>query len=90
MASLLQQAAMQPRRNANGEIECFRFLAIQPKTVYTQLGFQVGDCLKAVNGEKIDSPAKAMEMYKALQAAPNISILMERDGRDMNNNYNIK
>lgn len=90
MASLLQQAAMQPRRNANGEIECFRFLAIQPKSVYTQLGFQVGDCLKAVNGEKIDSPAKAMEMYKALQASPSINILMERDGRDTNNNYNIK
>lgn len=90
MASLLQQAAMQPRRNANGEIECFRFLAIQPNSVYTKLGFQVGDCLKAVNGEKIDSPAKAMEMYKQLQSSPNINIQMEREGRDTNNNYNIK
>lgn len=90
MASLLQQAAMQPRRNANGEIECFRFLAIQPNSVYTKLGLQVGDCLKTVNGEKIDSPAKAMELYKQLQGASNISLGMERDGRDTSNNYNIK
>ncbi len=90
MASLLQQAAMQPRRNANGEIECFRFLAIQPKSVYTQLGLQVGDCLKTVNGEKIDSPAKAMELYKALQGSASINLGLEREGRDTNNNYNIK
>lgn len=90
MASLLQQAAMQPRRNAQGEIECFRFLAIQPNSVYTTLGFQVGDCLKAVNGEKVDSPAKAMQLYKDLQGSNAIEIQMERDGRDTSNRYNIK
>lgn len=90
MASVLQQAAMQPRRNANGEIECFKFLAIQPGSIYTQLGFQVGDCLKGVNGEKIDSPAKAMEMYNALKTSNNIKIQVERDGRDQENDYTVK
>lgn len=90
MASVLQQAAMQPRRNANGEIECFKFLAIQPGSIYTQLGFQVGDCLKGVNGEKIDSPAKAMEMYNALKTSNNIKINVERDGRDQENDYTVK
>lgn len=90
MASVLQQAAMQPRRNANGEIECFKFLAIQPGSIYTQLGFQVGDCLKGVNGEKIDSPAKAMEMYNALKTANSIKIMVERDGRDQENDYSVK
>lgn len=90
MASVLQQAAMQPRRNANGEIECFKFLAIQPGSIYTQLGFQVGDCLKGVNGEKIDSPAKAMEMYNALKTSNSIKIQVERDGRDQDNDYTVK
>lgn len=90
MASVLQQAAMQPRRNANGEIECFKFLAIQPGSIYTQLGFQVGDCLKGVNGEKIDSPAKAMEMYNALKTSNNVKIQVERDGRDQDNEYIVK
>lgn len=90
MASLLQQAAMQPKRNAQGEIECYKFIAIQPQSIFTQLGFQPGDCLKAVNGEKIDSPAKAMELYNALKTAPAINIQMERDGRDQDNSYNVK
>lgn len=90
MASILQQAAMQPRRNASGEIECFKFLAIQPGSIYTQLGFQVGDCLKAVNGDKITSPAQAMEMYNALKSSNNIKLTVERDGRDQENDYTVR
>lgn len=90
MASLLQQAAMQPKRNAQGEIECYKFIAIQPQSIFTQLGFQPGDCLQAVNGEKIDSPAKAMELYNALKNSPSISVQMERDGRSQDNSYTVK
>lgn len=90
MSSVLQQAAMQPRRKANGEIDCFRFLSIQPNSIYTQLGFQTGDCIKAVNGEPVDSPAKAMELYNALKGSNNIKITVERDGRDMENDYTVK
>lgn len=90
MSALLQQASMIPRRGANGEIECFRFVAIQPNSVFTQLGFQPGDCLKGVNGEKIDSPAKAMEMYNALKNASNIKIQLERDGREQESDYSVK
>ncbi len=90
MASILQQAAMAPRRNANGDIDCFKFLSIQPGSIYTQLGFQNGDCLKAVNGEVIDSPAKAMDMYNALKSSNNIKIKVERDGKDNENDYTIK
>lgn len=89
-ASILQQASMVPVRGPNGEIDCYKFIGIQPGSVYTQLGFQVGDCLKAVNGEKIDSPAKAMEMYNALKNSPNINILMSRDGREQESNYTVK
>lgn len=90
LSSVLQQAAMQPRRKANGEIDCFQFLSIQPGSIYTQLGFQKGDCLKSVNGEFIDSPAKAMEMYNSLKSAPNIKIMVERDGRDQLMDYTAR
>lgn len=90
MASVLQQAAMAPRRAANGEIEGFKFLSIQPGSIYTQLGFQNGDVLKSVNGEKIDSPAKAMELYNALKNSNSINMTVERDGKDQDNGYTIK
>jgi general secretion pathway protein C len=90
MASVLQQAAMAPRRGANGEIECFKFLSIQPGSIYTELKFQNGDCISGVNGEKIDSPAKAMEMYNAFKNSPNLKLQMERDGRPLEYDYIIK
>jgi general secretion pathway protein C len=90
MASILQQAAMAPRRNANGEIDGFKFLSIQPGSIYSQLGFQNGDTIKGVNGEKVDSPAKAMELYNALKTSNNIKITIERDGRDTDMDYNVK
>jgi general secretion pathway protein C len=89
MAEVLQQAAMAPKRGANGEIECFKFLAIQPNSIYTQLGFQNGDCIKGVNGEPVDSPAKAMELYNQLKSSNGIKMKVERDGRDQDFDYNV-
>lgn len=90
LSGVLQQAATAPRKNANGEIECFRFLSIQPGSIYTKLGFQNGDCIKSVNGEKIDSPAKAMETYMALKNSSDIKLQFERDGKDVESNYQVK
>lgn len=90
LGSILQQAAMAPRRGANGEIECFRFLAIQPGSIFSRLGLQVGDCLKSVNGMAIKSPADAMKAYQDMGNQSNISLGMERDGRDTENNYTVK
>ncbi len=90
MSSILQQAAMIPVRGPNGEIEGFKFVSIQPGSVYTQLGFQNGDMIKAVNGEKIDSPAKAMELYNALKNSSTIKITKSRDGRDEEVDYTVK
>lgn len=88
-ASILQQAAMVPVRGATGEIECYKFVGIQPGSVYTSLGFQVGDCLKAVNGEKITSPQSAIEMYQQMRNASEIKLQLTRDGRDQESTYNV-
>ena len=90
MSAILQQASMIPRRGANGEIEGFKFISIQPGSVYTALGFQNGDTIKGVNGEKIDSAQKAMEAFNKLKDAPTIKISLERDGRDQDTEYTVK
>lgn len=90
MASILQQASMAPRRGANGEIECFKFLSIQPGSIYTLVGLQNGDCISGANGEKIDSPAKAMEAYNMMKNSSELTLQFERDGRKQDNTYRIK
>lgn len=91
MGSILQQAAMVPRKNANGEIECFKFVAIQPGSIFSnQLKFQNGDCIKAVNGEAVTSPQQAMQLYQNLKNAPTIDLVYERNGKDENSNFTIR
>jgi general secretion pathway protein C len=91
LPELLQQARAVPRMNSAGQIECFSLADIAPGSIYERLGLRRGDCIKSVNGEKIDSPAKAMELYNALRASANsINLGVERDGRDNNMNYNIQ
>ena len=90
LPSFLQTAAMQPRKKPNGEVDGFKFIAIQPGGPIAMLGFQTGDTIKAVNGEPVDSPAKAMELYNALKSSGNVNILIERDGKETNMDYNVK
>lgn len=90
LPTILQQAAMVPVRSQTGEIEGFRFVGIQPDSIYTQLGFQVGDVIKAVNGEVVDSPTKAIELYQALKDSPSIRITVERNGQTLEFEYNIR
>lgn len=91
LPALLQDASTQPRKNpATGAIECFIITGMKEKSVYSQLGLQRGDCLKSVNGQPIDSPQRAMEMYQKLRNADSVSLTFERDGSDTTSNYSIK
>jgi general secretion pathway protein C len=90
MQSILQQARAVPRMGPNGQIECFSLADISPGSIYERLGLKKGDCIKSVEGEKIDSPAKAFELYNRLRGnSSSISLVIERSGTDTNMNYNI-
>jgi general secretion pathway protein C len=90
LPELLQQARAIPRMGPGGQIECFNLADIQAGSIYERLGLKRGDCIKSVNGEKIDSPAKAMELYNALRNDSNaINLGIERTGKDENLNFSI-
>ena len=73
-----------------GLIECFSLADIATGSIYERLGLKKNDCIKSVNGEKIDSPAKAMELYNALRgSASSINLGIERNGRDDSFQYQI-
>ncbi len=89
LPELLQQARAVPKMGPGG-IEGFSLVDIQPGSIYEKLGLKKGDTIKGVNGEKIDSPGKAMDMYNALRSgASQIQISIDRAGRDENLNFSI-
>jgi general secretion pathway protein C len=90
LSSILQQARAIPNRDPNtGEINGYRVLDIQPGSVYEQLGIQRMDVIKGVNGEKVDNPAKAMELYNQLKNSNAIKITVERNGKTEELSYTI-
>jgi general secretion pathway protein C len=90
LSSLLQQARMEPRIGADGQVDGFCFVNIQPASIYEKLGMKTGDCIKSVNGEAVNSPGKAMELYQLLKQASFVQLGMERGGRDEKFNYSIQ
>lgn len=91
LGNVLQQARMVPNivPGSGGRVEGFRFVAIQPGSIYEKLGFKPDDIIKSVNGEPVDSPARAMELYNALNKESRINLTVNRGGRDEQFKYEI-
>lgn len=84
LPDLLQQA------RAVKDGDCYRVLDMMPGSIYERLGIRRGDCIRSVNGEAIDSPQKAMELYNALKSSNQISLGVERNGRPETLNFSIQ
>jgi general secretion pathway protein C len=91
LGEVLQQARMVPNivPGSGGKVDGFRFVAIQPGSIYEKLGFKPDDIIKSVNGEPVDSPTKAMEMYNALKADNQVQLGVNRGNRDETFRYDI-
>ncbi len=84
LPDLLQQA------RAVKDGDCYRVLDMMPGSIYERLGIRRGDCIRSVNGEAIDSPQKAMELYNALKSSSQISLGVDRNGRPETLNFTIQ
>ncbi len=92
LGSILQQARMVPNiiPGSGGRVDGFRFVAIQPGSIFEKLGFKPMDVIKSVNGEPVNSPTKAMELYNTLKSEGRFSFGVERNGHEENFKYNVK
>ncbi|MCB0422433.1 MAG: general secretion pathway protein GspC [Bdellovibrionales bacterium] len=92
LSSILNQARMVPNRppGGGGTVEGFRFTSIQPGSIFEKLGFQANDVIKGVNGEEVNSPTKAMEMFNLLKNSSDLRLTVERNGSEEEFRYNIE
>ncbi len=75
---------------SGGEISGFKLVAIKSGSIYETLGLKRGDIIKGVNGEPVDSPQKAMELYQALKSADSIQLDVTRGGSATTLNYTLE
>ncbi len=73
-----------------GEPDGFEILYVQDDGVFDALGVHPGDVIRRVNGEQVDTPNKALELFDRLRSTPRVTIDIERRGRPVTLDYRIR
>ncbi len=79
LSSLGSQARVVPNYH-NGKYDGFRMIGMQGDSLFTGIGFVNGDIVKVINGNRIDSPNKALALYEALKNKSRLTVQIERGG----------
>jgi general secretion pathway protein C len=88
-ADLMRQARVVPVQE-NGRVVGVRLMGVRPDALLGVLGMQNGDQLRTINGFEMGSPEKALEAYARLRTADKLTIQLNRGGKPINLDYNIK
>lgn len=88
-SELMRQARIVPEQE-NGKVVGIRLFGVRPETLLGTLGMENGDRLQTINGFDMASPEKALEAYARLRTADKLTVQVNRRGKNMNLDYNIK
>ncbi len=89
LTKLGMQARIVPNYEG-GKYAGFRLVGIRPNSLYKALGMQSGDLLQRINGEEIDTPNKAIQLFESLRSSSQIAIDVVRRGKKVTMNYTIQ
>jgi hypothetical protein len=85
LAAVLQDARLEEKLP-----DGFEFTQIEPKSIYETLGFKEKDILMEVNKHRIDSAAKATELFLALKNETDFAVRIKRKGQPITLTYHIE
>jgi type II secretion system protein C len=88
-AQLAKQARIVPAV-ADGETKGYKFYGIRPGSLPKLLGLKNGDLLTSVNGHELESLDQAMDLYNKLRRASHLSVTIERKGKVIQKEIEIK
>lgn len=74
----------------NGMPSGYKCFQIVPGSIYDKLGMQDGDVICGLNGQNIDNPGKAFEMFNELKNSNHLELCLKRDGKVQNYAYDIR
>lgn len=88
-SELMRQARIVPEQE-NGRTVGVRLVGIKPDSLLGVLGMQNGDRLQTINGFEMANPERALEAYARLRTADKLTVQINRGGKNMNLDYNIR
>lgn len=90
MNNLLSEIEVKPAFR-NGDIAGFSMESLEgrPGELLKKLGFQKGDVITRVNGEKIDGMDQALKLWTSLRHQKNFNIQVLRDGEQKSLEYQL-
>ncbi|PRP92062.1 hypothetical protein ENSA5_51560 [Enhygromyxa salina] len=88
-AQLTKQARIVPAVR-DGETKGYKFYGIRPGSLPKLLGMKNGDLLTSVNGHQLESLDQAMDLYNKLRRASHLSVTLERKGKAVQKEIDIK
>jgi len=78
--AVLKKAVIEPY-TVRGKIEGLQVTGLEKIRVAKNLGLQSGDIIRAVNGQRLDNPRKAYEIFKAARKQLIMKVEILRDGK---------
>ena len=87
-AQFLNQARVFPNFE-DGQASGYIIKSITPGSIYEQLGLKNEDIIRTVNGESIDTPERAFELFKLLRNEKLVQLSISRDNQELNIDYHI-
>jgi general secretion pathway protein C len=88
-ADLVGSVPVYPEQE-NGTIVGIRVFGVGPDTRLAALGIESGDRVEKIDDIDMTSPEKALEAYARIRTANRLTLSVNRGGRTMHLDYNIK
>jgi general secretion pathway protein C len=88
-ADLMRSARIVPEKEGD-KVVGIRLFGIRQDSLLGVLGIENGDRLSSINGFEMSDPQKALEAYSKLRTADHLTVSVNRRGKPMNIDFNIK
>jgi general secretion pathway protein C len=89
MRALPPVARLVPEVGRGGQAG-FRLLSAGADGPFARIGLHEGDVISTIDGLDLTSPANALAIYAKLRASDHLSVAVERNGRDITEEYDLR
>jgi len=86
---LMQEIRVRPHFGA-GKPAGFLIYNIKPGSIFSRMGLENGDVIKAVNGRPVATTQEAVEFYGALKGGTTVALNIQRDERNQELRFEIR